>query len=324
MMPEDKPHRAVAIIGATASGKTALSIELCKLFDGEVVGCDSMQIYKGMDIGTAKPSEEEKQGVPHHLIDFLHVEQSYSAADYAEDALGAVTDICSRGKLAVFCGGTGMYLDSAESGRHASLAPSSFEHRERLQRIYEAEGADRIYEMLTDIDPEAAEAIHKNNVKRVIRALEIYYASGVTKTEWDRRSQSYPKKIELIKIGLAFNDRALLYSRIDKRVDIMMEAGLESEARALYEKNNAGITASQAIGYKELFEYFKGNCTREEAIAGIKTASRNYAKRQMTWFSRYDDVHWIYADKDGEVRDGREILSEAEAYLKNTINRSED
>ncbi len=321
-MPEDKPHRAVAIIGPTASGKTALSIGLCKLFDGEVVGCDSMQIYKGMDIGTAKPSEEEKQGVPHHLIDFLHVEQPYSAADYAEDALVAVTDICSRGKLAVFCGGTGMYLDSAESGRHASLAPSSFEHRERLRKIYEAEGADRVYEMLLGVDPDAAATIHKNNVKRVIRALEIYYASGVTKTEWDRRSLSYPKKLELIKIGLAFNDRALLYSRIDKRVDIMMGMGLEAEARELYEKKSAGITASQAIGYKELFEYFRGNCTREEAIAGIKTASRNYAKRQMTWFSRYDDVHWIYADEDGKVRDGRDILSEAEAYLKNEINLS--
>lgn len=323
MTPDLKAQRAVAIIGPTASGKTALSIGLCQLFDGEVVGCDSMQIYKGMDIGTAKPSEEEKRGIPHHLIGFLDVEQPYSAADYAEDALGAVTDIHSRGKLAVFCGGTGMYLDSAESGRHASLAPSSFEHRERLQKIYELEGADRIHEMLQSVDPEAAAAIHKNNVKRVIRALEIYYASGVTKTEWDRRSLSYPKRLELIKIGLAFYDRALLYSRIDKRVDIMMESGLEAEARALYEKNNTGITASQAIGYKELFEYFKGNCTREEAIDQIKTASRNYAKRQMTWFSRYDDVNWIYADKDGEVRDSKDILFEAEEYLKNKLELSE-
>ncbi len=323
MTPEHKVQRAVAIIGPTASGKTSLSIGLCKLFGGEVVGCDSMQIYKGMDIGTAKPNEEEKQGVPHHLIDFLDVEQPYSAADYAEDAQAAVTDICARGKLAVFCGGTGMYLDSAESGRHASLAPSSIEHREHLQKIYELEGADRIHEMLQGVDPDAAAAIHKNNVKRVIRALEIYYASGVTKTEWDRRSLSYPKRLELIKIGLAFEDRALLYSRIDERVDVMMAAGLEAEARALYEKNNAGITASQAIGYKELFEYFKGNCTREEAIERIKTASRNYAKRQMTWFSRYDDVHWIYADKDGEVRDGRDILSEVELYLRNKLELSE-
>lgn len=319
MMPENDMPTAVAVIGPTASGKTSLSIALGRAFDGEVISCDSMQIYKGMDIGTAKPAFDERMGVPHHMFDVVSACDDFSVADYSDMAWQTLLDVRKKRKLPIFCGGTGLYLDGVISGRHSANCASSEQERMKLQRIYEKEGAEALHAMLAEVDPEAADATHPNNIKRVIRALEIYYSTGVCKTEWDRRSRENPPRVQMHKIGLRFNDRSLLYDRINQRVDIMIERGLVEEARALRDGGPLSRTAVQAIGYKELFEYFDGNIRLDEAIEKIKTASRNYAKRQLTWFSRYDDIFWIDVDSNGGMRADSEIFAEAEKHLLNLL-----
>lgn len=305
-----KKVKVIAVTGPTASGKTALSVELALRLGGEIISCDSMQVYKGMDIGTAKASEEEKRGVPHHLIDIVSCEESFSCSDYAALAGKAAEEIALRGKLPIFCGGTGLYLDSALSGVHLSEAGIDKEYRSALM----LRTPDELYSMLLSVDPEAARKTHKNNVKRVVRALEIYHGTGRTKTEWDRESSqgscsdSDGGRYDAQIIGLDFRDREKLYERINKRVDIMLDSGLIDEVRGLDSERFRASTAAQAIGYKELLAYFDGRCTLAEASEDIKKNSRNYAKRQLTWFRRNPEVNWIYPDDCPTGQDNFEFI----------------
>lgn len=292
----NKP-RVVAVVGPTASGKTALAIELAKRFNGEIISCDSMQIYRGMDIGTAKPTEEEKCGIPHHLIDIIEPSESFSAADYAPLAKAAADDIISRGKLPIFCGGTGLYLDAVLKATDYADVETDTALRAKLMSDAERDGAHAMWERLQNVDPEAAAATHENNVKRVVRALELYLSSGITKTEWDRRSRLRPTPYDSVIIALE-RGREEMYARIDKRVDIMMQMGLESEVRELITSGRLPrtSTAAQAIGYKEFISYLDGECTLTDVTENIKQSTRRYAKRQITWFKRDKSVNWINAD----------------------------
>ncbi|MBQ2765725.1 MAG: tRNA (adenosine(37)-N6)-dimethylallyltransferase MiaA [Clostridia bacterium] len=301
MTTEQKP-KVAAVVGPTASGKTALAIALAKEFDGEVISCDSMQIYRGMDIGTAKPTVCEMDGIPHHMIDIIAPSESFSAADYAPMAKAAADDIISRGKLPIFCGGTGLYLDAVLTANDYADVETDQALRAKLMKEAEQNGADAMWERLNSVDPESAAATHKNNVKRVVRALEIYLSSGITKTEWDRRSRLRPTPFDATVIALE-HEREELYSRIDRRVDLMMEMGLEAEVRGLIDSGALprSSTAAQAIGYKELIEYFDGKSSLDDAIALIKQSSRRYAKRQLTWFRRNPGVNWINSAGNFEV-----------------------
>ena len=305
---------AFAITGPTASGKTGLSLDIARELGCEIISCDSMQIYKGMDIGTAKATEEERKTVPHHLIDIIDPDESYSAENYREDALRVASEIVGRGKTPLFVGGTGMYLDTVSRGTSPLSPPSSPEIYERLLKEAETdEGKLSLYRRLARLDRESAEKIHPNNVRRVVRALEIYELTGKTKSYFDALSQLGERDISVKTVCLDFHDRELLYSRIDRRVDEMFNSGLVDEVRGLYESGilKEDTTAGGAIGYKELFEYFLGQCTLEEAKEEIKLASRRYAKRQLTWFRNKTRADIIYVDRiDGGLRSYNEILAE--------------
>ena len=310
-----KKSKILAIVGPTAGGKTALSVALAKRAGGEVVCCDSMQIYRGMDIGTAKPTKEEMQGVPHHLLDIAGPEEAFSVCDYVSAATAAADDILSRGKLPVFCGGTGLYLDAFLRGGVADSPAGDPALRAALAEGALADGGAALFEELCRCDPESAAAIHPNNLRRVIRAVEIYRLTGVPKSEWDRRSRTVPSRYDAVVLGLRYDDRALLRARISARVDEMLAAGLAEETRRLWE---AGVfekspTAAAAIGYKELLPYLRGECTLAAAAETLKTATAQYAKRQMTWFAAKDYVTWIPADEAGKVRKFEEIVNNAVA-----------
>ncbi len=297
--------KMVAVVGPTASGKSALAVDIAKKFGGEVVSCDSMQIYKRMNIGTAKPTKEEMDGVCHHLIDFLEPGIGYSVSDYVEDAARVVKELESREILPVFCGGTGLYITSFLSGIEFDSFENDSEVHKRVTEFLEQNGSEALYNRLCEIDRESAEAIDKNNVKRVLRAVEVYETTGVCASEWNRRSKENAKPKDCLVIGLDFEDRQKLYDRIDKRVDIMLESGLLSEAKSLYDEGVLDTkTASQAIAYKEFLPYFRGEMTLEECIEILKRNSRRYAKRQLTWFKRNTDIKWIYRDSltDDEIR----------------------
>ena len=282
----------IAVVGPTASGKSALAVEVAKLFGGEILSCDSMQVYRGMDIGTAKVTEEEKQGVPHHLIDIADPTENFSCADYAKDAKKVIGEVSSRGKIPVFCGGTGLYLESAVKIDSFSAAPADPELRKNL----ESRDPGELYRLLSETDPEAAMKTHANNVKRVVRALEIYMLTGKTKTQWDRESVQAESPYRVLKIFLDFNDRSILYDRIDRRAEEMFGKGLVEEVRGLDSEAFRSSTASDGIGYKEVLMYFDGKITLEEAVEAVKKASRNYAKRQLTWFRADKNVHRIFVD----------------------------
>lgn len=310
-----KKSKILAIVGPTAGGKTALSVALAKRAGGEVISCDSMQIYRGMDIGTAKPTEEEMRGVPHHLLDIAAPEEAFSVCDYVSAATAAADDILSRGKLPVFCGGTGLYLDAFLRGGVADSPAGDPALRAALAEGASADGGAALFEELRRCDPESAAAIHPNNLRRVIRAVEIYRLTGVPKSEWDRRSRTLPPRYDAVVLGLCYHDRALLRARISARVDEMLAAGLAEETRRLWE---AGVfekspTAAAAIGYKELLPYLRGECTLAAAAETLKTATAQYAKRQMTWFAAKDYVTWIPADEAGKVRKFEEIVNNAVA-----------
>ncbi len=299
-------NRILAIVGPTASGKTALSVALARAYDGEIISCDSMQIYRGMDIGTAKPTVQERDGVAHHLFDIADVTEPFSCAEYQRAARAAIADVQSRGKLPILCGGTGLYLDSVLYDRPFAEIPLDRALRDRLN----GQDADTLYAQLCQIDPDAAAVTHANNKKRVVRALEIYHLTGKTKTQWDAESRAQRPLYDATLLGLDFTDRKTLYARIDARVELMMAAGLEAEVRAL--PLAEGQTAAQAIGYRELLDHFAGHCDRQTAIDRIKQNSRNYAKRQLTWF-RAHDVQWIYrtgAETEAELlRQAKELLA---------------
>ena len=281
--------KLLAVVGPTASGKTALSIALAKRFGGEIVSCDSMQVYRGMDIGTAKPDEAERAGIPHHLIDVVSPDEPFSCADYAVLAKKAVDEILSRGNLPIFCGGTGLYLDAVLTGN--VFAPDVPE--ETMKAVREMTPEER-YRLLSEADPESAAAIHPNNEKRVARALAVTLGTGVPKSEWDRRSRLAPKPYDSLILGLDYSDRQILYDRIDRRVDLMLGNGLTEEAKRLDLDRNT--TAGQAIGYKELYLWLDGTLSYEEAVEKLKQNTRNYAKRQLTWFRRNPETVWLYPD----------------------------
>ena len=308
--------KILAVVGATASGKSSLALSLAARHGGEIVSCDSMQIYRGMDIGTAKPTKEEMATVPHHLIDVADPGEDFSAGDYAELAARAVDGIISHGALPVFCGGTFMYLDALTEISSLSDSSKDEELRRALASYAEENGAHSLHEMLREIDPEAADAIHENNVKRVIRAIEIYKTTGKTKTEWDEESKKNSSPYDVTRLFIDYRDRSVLYGRIDKRVDEMIERGLEEEARRLYDGGYLAPdrTASGAIGYKEFIPYFRGEATLSDTVEEIKRSTRNYAKRQMTWLRRYRDALTVIADgldADGVLCEAEHLLSSA-------------
>ena len=305
--------RIIAVAGPTASGKSALALELCKRLGGELVSLDSMQIYKGLDIGTAKPTKAEQAEVRHHMIDICDPREKFSAADFAERAHGVIADIRSRGKRVLLCGGTGLYLDTVLGRLDFGEIESNEKLRRELIAFAEKNGADALYERLVKIDPQAAEKIHKNNVRRVARAIEIYELTGKTKTEHDREAISDSPYDSLI-IGLDYNDREVLYNRINRRVDLMIDAGLETEVRSLLSEGSlsADSTAGQAIGYKEMLGYIAGEYTLEDAIEKIKLGTRRYAKRQLTWLRRNPEINWLYPDRLGDFQS---LVGEAEKII---------
>ena len=286
------PPKVLVICGPTASGKTRLAVELALRYDGEVVSADSMQIYRSMDIGTAKPTVEEMRGVPHHMLDVAEPEENFSVARYVTMAAACVDDILARGKLPILAGGTGLYIDSLLSGR--SFAAFSGKTRSALQRRVAAEGIGPLWEELRRIDPQRAEKLHPADEKRILRALEIFYETGKTMTEHDAEDALRPPRYEALTLALSFRDRNHLRHRIDRRVDEMVEAGLIDEVRTLLQSGvPEGCTAMQAIGYKEFTAALKGEESLERAVEEVKLRSRQYAKRQLTWFRRNKAAKWL-------------------------------
>ncbi len=285
-------NRIIAVVGPTASGKSALAVALAKELDGEVISCDSMQVYRGMDIGTAKITSDEMQGVPHHLIDIADPMGDFSCADYSTLAKQAIADIQKRKKQVIFCGGTGLYLDSVIGISGFSEAGIDEAFRAEMGK----KTPDELHKMLQDIDPVSAQGIHKNNVKRVIRALEIYHLTGKTKSYFDEESRKIKPPYESVIIGIDCESREVLYGRINGRVDRMIRDGLIDEVKRLDSPAFRASVAADGIGYKEILRYFDGESTLDEAIEQIKQASRNYAKRQQTWFRKNKSVRWICGD----------------------------
>lgn len=305
---------ALAITGPTASGKTALSRAVAKHFDGEIISCDSMQIYREMDIGTAKATSEERAVVPHHLIDIISPNDSYSAQNYREDAVKCAEEISSRGRMPIFVGGTGLYIDSVIRPNSSESPESNDEYRESiLASIKNDDDITALWERLNAVDPESAEKIHKNNVKRVIRALEIYDTTGKPKSQIDRESLAAKSEVDVRMITIDFHDREKLYERANTRVDQMIEEGLVEEVRDLYDRGLLnGKTASMAIGYKEIVEFIEEKCSLDEAVEKLKQATRRYAKRQLTWFRHEKEATVIFADtEDGRLKSAKELIAEA-------------
>lgn len=290
--------KPVVVCGPTASGKTALAIALAQRLDGEIVSADSMQIYRGMDIGTAKPDEQERRASVHHMIDVAEPGESFSAARYSAEASAVVDDILARGKTPIICGGTGLYINALISGNDFAKSGEASGIRTHLEEEYRLNGAEHMHSRLERVDPDSAARLHVNDVKRVIRALEVFESTGKTITEHNRLSKLVKPRYDAIFIGITPVDRQVLYDRINIRVDRMLELGLEREVRDLYESGRLSGTASQAIGYKEMLAYIRGEGTLLQAADMIKQKSRNYAKRQLTWFKADDRVNWVEYDRD--------------------------
>lgn len=288
-------HPVVAVVGPTASGKTALSLMLAERFGGEIISADSMQIYRGLDIGTAKATVEEQARVPHHGIDICDPEQSFSVADFVQLAGGLEREIRSRGRLPILCGGTGLYVQSFLDGVRFAAEKTDSALRDALALELEQRGRNAMYNELVRVDPEAAAAIHPNNTVRVLRALEHYRATGRTLSDQKANSLPAEKPYRSLVICLHFADRQKLYDRIDRRVELMLEDGLLVEVERVYAHRDTYKTAAQAIGYKEFFPYLEGTASLEECTARLKQASRNYAKRQLTWFRRMEGLLWLDA-----------------------------
>ena len=307
-------NRIICIAGPTASGKTALAVELAKELGGEVVSCDSMQVYRRMDIGTAKPTQDEMQGIPHHMLDVAEPNEDFSVSRYCEMAAPIVDDILARGKTAIIAGGTGLYMDSLIRGNAFAPFPSTG-MREKLEAQADAEGMEAMLSLLNSIDPEAAARLHLKDRKRIIRALEVYYETGETITEHNRKTQAIAPRYTPLWLGLDFEDRADLYSRIDRRVDMMLEEGLIKEIKTLLASGiPAKCTAMQAIGYKEFVDALDGKISVSEAADLVRQSSRRYAKRQLTWFRRNSNIHWLIRRPDddfGKILEcARQVINE--------------
>ncbi len=302
-------NQILCIAGPTASGKTGLAVELAKELNGEVISCDSMQIYRGMDIGTAKPTREEMKDIPHHMLDVAAPDEDFSVSRYCEMADPILQDILARGKTAIIAGGTGLYMDSLMKGNAFAPYPATG-CREALEAEADQKGMEFMLEMLRSVDPEAAGRLHLADRKRILRALEVYRETGKTITQHNKETQALAPKYNPIYLGLDFADRAELYRRIDLRVEVMMRQGLLEEIRGLLA---SGIpekcTAMQAIGYKEFVAALQGNISVDQAVSQVQQASRHYAKRQLTWFRRNKAMHWLVR------REGEEILPLARQFL---------
>ena len=307
----------IAVIGPTASGKTGLAVKIAKEFNGEVVSADSMQIYSELTIGTAKPTENEMDGIKHHLVGFKSIDDEYCVANYVEDAKKAIEDIYSRGKVPVICGGTGLYVDSLLLNTEFTEIKSDPKVREEFFLYAEENGNEALFEKLMEIDPESAAKTHANNLLRVVRALEVFEITGKTMSEHQKDSHPVPSIYDVCYIGTNFADRDKLYSRIEQRIDEMLEEGVEEEARFLFEHNGT-CTAAQAIGYKEFYPYFSGEMSREEAISVLKKETRHYAKRQLTWFRRNDKINWLFRD---EFSDIGELYEKAFKIVKDFLEK---
>lgn len=302
-----KKEKVVVICGPTASGKTALSIELAKKINGEIVSCDSMQIYKEMDIGTAKTTKEEMQGIKHYMLDIISPEERYSVADYKKEAKNAIREILKKGKTPIVVGGTGLYVDSLIYEIEYPNIEFDEEYRKKLEIQVEKEGLENLYEQAKKIDPEAIKKISQNDKKRIIRILEIYHATGYNKTEQERKSREKEPEFDYKVYGLNM-PREKLYKRIDLRVDIMIKQGLIEEVEKIYKKYSEFPTAMQGLGYKEVVEYLNNNLTKEEMIEKIKQETRRYAKRQMTWFRKNKQTIWL--DTENTVQNNLQIILE--------------
>ena len=309
-------HNIICVVGPTASGKTALAVELAKLYNGEVISCDSMQIYRRMDIGTAKPTAEEMQGIVHHMIDVVEPTEDFSVGRYCEMADPILRDVLARGKTAIICGGTGLYVDALIRGGDFAPTPSTG-CREKLERRAETEGIDVLLAELTAIDPEAADR-SQGNPRRIIRALEVWQETGETITQHNKRTQAEPAKYEAAWLAIDYVNRKTLYDRIDLRVELMVKEGLLDEIRSLLAEGiPEKATALQAIGYKEFVDALAGRATVDSAIARLQQASRRYAKRQLTWFKRNPRIHWIRRE---EGTAAEEIILQARRFLEDFDN----
>lgn len=293
-------QKVIVICGPTASGKTGLSIELAKKINGEIVSADSMQIYKEMDIGTAKPTKEEMQGIKHYLIDFVSPEERYSVADYKKDAKKAIEEIIQKGKIPIVVGGTGLYIDSLIYEIEYADIEFDQDYRENLEKRAQKEGLEKLYEDAKKIDPVAIEKISPNDEKRILRILEIYNATGKNKTKQEEESRRTPPKYEYQVYALKW-ERDALYERINKRVDIMIEQGLIEEVKQILQTHKVFPTAMQGIGYKEVVEYIAGDLTKQEMIEKLKRDTRRYSKRQMTWFRKNKQTIWLDGQADKET-----------------------
>ncbi len=300
-------EKVVVICGPTASGKTALSIELAKKIGGEIVSCDSMQIYKDMNIGTAKPTSNEMQGIKHYLIDFISPDKRYSVADYKLDAKKAIKKILNKGKVPIVVGGTGLYIDSLIYEIEYPTIEFDEKYREKLEKIADKDGLEKLYDKAKEIDGEAIKKISKNDRKRILRVLEIYHATGKNKTQQEKESRK--KEVEYdYKVYALDWTRDILYARINKRVDIMIEQGLIDEVKNIYQKYKKFPTAMQGLGYKEVVEYLDNKITKDEMIEKIKQETRRYAKRQITWFRKNKQTIWL--DAQDEIQNNIKIILE--------------
>ena len=295
MQEENIKPKVVVICGPTASGKTALSIELAKKINGEIISCDSMQIYKDMNVGTAKPTKEEMQGIKHYLVDYVLPTKRYSVADYKKDAEKSIKKILEKGKVPIIVGGTGLYIDSLIYNIEYPEIKFDEQYREKLEKEVEEKGLENLYKEAKKIDPIAAEKISKTDKKRLLRILEIYHATGKTKTEQEIISRRNEPEYDY-KVYALLWDREKLYDRINLRVDLMIKQGLIEEVKSILEKYNTFPTAMQGLGYKEVVQYLNGELTKEEMIEKVKQETRRYAKRQMTWFRKNKQTVWLDAE----------------------------
>lgn len=301
-------QKVIVICGPTASGKTKLSIEIAKKINGEIVSADSMQIYKEMDIGTAKPTIEEMQGIKHYLLDFVSPDKRYSVADYKKDAINAIDEIIEKNKVPIVVGGTGLYINSLIYGIEYPEIEIDIKYRNELEKTAdEPDGLRKLYEIAKKIDEEAIKNISPNDKKRICRVLEIYHSTGKTKTQQEIESRKNGPKYDYLIYGLNM-DRDKLYDRINKRVDTMIQDGLIEEVKNVASKYKEFPTAMQGLGYKEVLEYLNGDTTKEEMIEKIKMETRRYAKRQLTWFRRYETIKWI--DALGDIQNNINIILE--------------
>ncbi|MDD4698713.1 MAG: tRNA (adenosine(37)-N6)-dimethylallyltransferase MiaA [Oscillospiraceae bacterium] len=301
----------IVVVGPTASGKTDLAINLAKTVQGEIVSADSMQIYKDMPIASAVPSDEEKQGIPHHLMEFLSPTDRFTVVDYKAEATSVIKDIVTRNKTPILVGGTGLYIDAVVDNITYKEEENSKEVRIKLEKMADINGMDHMLEMLAKIDKQTADKLHANDRKRIIRALEVFEIHGKTMSELKELSRALPSPYDAVVIGLRYKDRSKLYAKINKRVDIMLRNGLLDEAKSAYMSVDR-YTSAQAIGHKEFFEYFEGKISLEAAVESLKIQTRHYAKRQMTWFLKNTQINWINVDEE------QDVFKSAEEILKNS------